>query len=97
MRPLDTQRPERPKSELWHKKYEKCGLSKAGDAAWVCTNDRRCPCDGRKKGAIRLDLRRFGIAGHSLPLSFRMSVLGRFAVTSGRRSTAREVHRRRRG
>src|SRR5262245_25812383 len=29
MRPLGTQRPERPKSELWHNKYEKCGLSKA--------------------------------------------------------------------
>src|SRR5260370_477031 len=29
MRPLGTQRPERPKSELWHKKYEKCDLSKA--------------------------------------------------------------------
>src|SRR5215813_13937306 len=97
MRPLDTQRPERPKSELWHKKYEKCGLSKAGDAAWVCTNDRRCPCDGRKKGAIRLDLRRFGIADISLRLSFRMRVLDRFAVRSGRRSIDRTVPRRGRG
>jgi hypothetical protein len=35
MRPLGTQRPERPKSELWHKKYEKCGFSKAGDVEWV--------------------------------------------------------------
>src|SRR5262245_38764065 len=49
MRPLSTQRPERPKSELWHKKYEKCGLSKACDAACVCTGDCRHPCDGRKK------------------------------------------------
>src|ERR1700730_9250517 len=41
MRPLGTQRPERPKSELWHKKYEKCGLSKACDAGCVCAGDHR--------------------------------------------------------
>ena len=34
---LSTQRPERPKSELWHKKYEKCGLSKACHGEWVRT------------------------------------------------------------
>src|SRR5262249_36797712 len=50
MRPLSTQRPERPKSELWHKKYEKCGLSKARDAACVCTRDRQYLCVGRHRG-----------------------------------------------
>src|SRR5262249_42929044 len=49
MRPLSTQRPERPKSELWHKKYEKCGVSTAGDAACVCTGDRRYPRRRPKK------------------------------------------------
>src|SRR5262249_49008883 len=46
---LSTQQPERPKSELWHKKYEKCDLSKACDAACVCAGERRHPCDGRKR------------------------------------------------
>src|SRR6516164_4427423 len=45
---VSTQQPERPKSELWHKKYEKCGLSKACDAACLRAGDRRHPCDGRK-------------------------------------------------
>src|SRR5262249_21423327 len=83
MRPLDTQRPERPKSELWHKKYEKCGLSKARDAAWVCTKRPSLPLQRRKKGAIRRDYRRFGIADISLRRSFRIRVLDRFAVRSG--------------
>src|SRR6201987_5246848 len=48
MRPLGTQRPERPKSELWQKKYEKYGLNKACDAGCVCAGDRRHPCDARK-------------------------------------------------
>jgi len=32
MRPIGTQRPERPKSELLPRKYEKCGLSKASES-----------------------------------------------------------------
>jgi hypothetical protein len=32
MRPVGTQRPERPKSELRGKKYEKCGISKSARA-----------------------------------------------------------------
>jgi hypothetical protein len=35
MRPLGTQRPERPKSELWLNKYEKCGRCKARNAAFA--------------------------------------------------------------
>jgi hypothetical protein len=50
MRPLGTQRPERPKSELWHKKNEKCGFSKAGDGEWVRTAAVDARAEDRKSG-----------------------------------------------
>src|SRR5262249_11064995 len=81
MRPLSTQRPERPKSELWHKKYEKCGLSKARDAACLCTGDRRYPCDGRKKRGTSTC---GGIPDNSFRRGSRIRSLHRFVARTGR-------------
>jgi hypothetical protein len=61
MRPLGTQRPERPKSELWHNKYEKCGLSKACHGEWVRAAAVDIP-RRVEKASRHLDLRRFAIS-----------------------------------
>jgi hypothetical protein len=74
MRPLGTQRPERPKSELWHKKYEKCGLSKASDAHAYARATAGTPAMP-EKAATRLGvihLGRFGIPDNSFRRRSRM-------------------------
>src|SRR5215831_21273305 len=55
------------------------------------------PLRRAEKGGHTAGLAAFGIADISLRLSFRMRVLDRFAVRSGRRSIDRTVPRRGRG
>jgi hypothetical protein len=74
MRPLGTQRPERPKSELWHKKYEKCGLSKACDAhayARATAGTLAMP----EKAVQQLDLGRFTWGDSEFPTIRSAAVL----------------------
>jgi hypothetical protein len=74
MRPLGTQRPERPKSELWHKKYEKCGLSKASDAHAYARATAGTPAMP-EKAVQQLDLGRFTWGDSEFPTIRSAAVL----------------------